>query len=265
METALVAIAKDEDAYIGEWVDYHLKLGFDRIFIYQNNWRADAARLGGPHVCLIEFDGEAKQLEAYNDFLQNRSSGYDWCAMFDVDEFLVIKQEGSAYMNLHEWLKGFADFSAIGVNWRLFGDSGLEHVENANTSLVHRFTRCGSRQNPHIKTIVNLAKCRADGCISELAMADPHSTKQSLGTDFTISTDKSHFIHGPLNRDFDPTVQLNHYYCKTREEFVNSKMGRGRADLTKANPDYIYALASFDVHNENAVEDLTAFNFLQQS
>lgn len=29
MNTAVVAIAKNEDKYIDEWAQYHLKLGFD--------------------------------------------------------------------------------------------------------------------------------------------------------------------------------------------------------------------------------------------
>ena len=39
MKIALVCIAKNEDDYIEEWVNYHLKLGFSKIFIYENNWR----------------------------------------------------------------------------------------------------------------------------------------------------------------------------------------------------------------------------------
>ena len=39
MKVALVCIAKNEDLYIDEWIDYHFKLGFDEIFVYQNNWR----------------------------------------------------------------------------------------------------------------------------------------------------------------------------------------------------------------------------------
>ena len=34
MKTALVCIAKDEDRYLGEWLAYHLKLGFSEIFVY---------------------------------------------------------------------------------------------------------------------------------------------------------------------------------------------------------------------------------------
>jgi hypothetical protein len=40
MRTALVCIAKWEDT-IEEWCNYHLKLGFDKIFIYQNYWVCD--------------------------------------------------------------------------------------------------------------------------------------------------------------------------------------------------------------------------------
>ena len=37
MRVSLCAIAKCENLYIKEWVDYHLKLDFDHIYIYDNN------------------------------------------------------------------------------------------------------------------------------------------------------------------------------------------------------------------------------------
>lgn len=33
-KSILCCIAKNEDNYINEWVEYHLKLGFDRVVIY---------------------------------------------------------------------------------------------------------------------------------------------------------------------------------------------------------------------------------------
>ena len=38
MKTALVAVAKDEDHYIDEWVEYHQKIGFDDVYIYGDEW-----------------------------------------------------------------------------------------------------------------------------------------------------------------------------------------------------------------------------------
>lgn len=57
MKTALVCIAKDEDDYLKEWVDYHLRIGFDEIFVYQNNWRYPKGDITDPRVHLLELDG----------------------------------------------------------------------------------------------------------------------------------------------------------------------------------------------------------------
>ena len=38
-KTALACIAKNEDMYIDEWIEYHLKIGFDKIFIFCDYWK----------------------------------------------------------------------------------------------------------------------------------------------------------------------------------------------------------------------------------
>ena len=55
MKVALVCIAKDEDEYIKEWIEYHKKLGFDNIFVFENNWRC---KVKDDIVTNIEFDGD---------------------------------------------------------------------------------------------------------------------------------------------------------------------------------------------------------------
>ena len=37
MKIALCAIAKNENLYIREWVEYYMKLGFSNIILYDNN------------------------------------------------------------------------------------------------------------------------------------------------------------------------------------------------------------------------------------
>ena len=37
MKTALIAIGRRENQYAREWVEHHLTLGFDHIYIYDNN------------------------------------------------------------------------------------------------------------------------------------------------------------------------------------------------------------------------------------
>ena len=43
-------------------------------------------------VTIIKFDGKCKQIDAYNDFIYKYSVNYDWCAFFDMDEFIVLKK-----------------------------------------------------------------------------------------------------------------------------------------------------------------------------
>ena len=55
MKTALVCIAKDEDNYLREWLDYHFKIGFDDAYVYCNNWQPHIAVPNNTH--LIDFPG----------------------------------------------------------------------------------------------------------------------------------------------------------------------------------------------------------------
>ena len=61
---ALVTMAKDEDLYLQEWIDYHLKLGFDDIFIYQNNWRFNAQK-PDDRVHFLEWDKPSPTIVAH--------------------------------------------------------------------------------------------------------------------------------------------------------------------------------------------------------
>lgn len=251
MRTSICCIAKNEDLYIDEWINYHKKLGFDHFFIYQNNWRYEGTKKNCEYVTWLEMDGECKQKYAYVDFIANKSNNVDFCAFIDVDEFFCFK-DGTT--NIKDWLVKFNDDYAVGVNWRFFGDNGLQTFDNLDTSVLNRFTRCQNVQNQHIKTILNIRKIRQTPNIG-VFYSDPHSFK--IGDSYrTKTSDGKHIINGPFNTNFDENVQINHYFCKTRPEFVY-KIERGRADL-----DQKYDMSIFDGHNHNDVEDTTARDFL---
>ena len=55
MRTALVAIACNEDHYLREWFTYHHNIGFDDIYVYQNNWHFKEEV--PDYVHLIDFPG----------------------------------------------------------------------------------------------------------------------------------------------------------------------------------------------------------------
>ena len=57
---ALVCFAKNEDLYLQEWIDYHIKLGFDDIHVFQNDWRFKDPK-PNEKVYFHEYDGKSSE------------------------------------------------------------------------------------------------------------------------------------------------------------------------------------------------------------
>ncbi len=51
MKSAICAISRNENNYLEEWITYHLHLGFNHIFIYDNNNPDDNST---PQFCSIQ-------------------------------------------------------------------------------------------------------------------------------------------------------------------------------------------------------------------
>ena len=234
LKVALVCIAKWEDT-IEEWYKYHLKLGFDKVYVYQNNW---ACEVKHNDVIIIDFPGEVQQLNAYNHFLNTYRKDYDWVAFFDVDEYLVLKKHN----NVKSFIIEYNNPYGIAVNWVYFGDKNQKNINGDKNSFISRFfTR--TEMNTHIKSILNL-KC-------DNTMILPHNPNTKM-----MDTTRK-FFSGPFN----PTgsvdvVQLNHYYYKSLEEWTRV-CEKGRAD-TNNNTKLVN---NWELHTDYIIEDKLAYNF----
>lgn len=236
MKVALVCIAKNEDHYIKEWCDYHLKLGFDQIFIYQNDWVCD---LEMKNVTKLTMNGPTKQIESYNTFIKDYHQEFDWVAFFDVDEFLVLKK----HTNVKDFISDYSNHDGIGINWVIFGSNGHKEIINNNYSLISRFTKRENGVDEHIKSIIKMTN------INRLDMFVHNPNRPNVNTNGNL-------FYGPFNSEKnDDIAQINHYFCKTRKEF-EEKINRGRSDTTDFRK-----MEEFDLTDKNEVEDLTAYNF----
>jgi hypothetical protein len=239
MKVALVCIAKNEGPYIMEWIKYHLKLGFTHVYVYCNNW---VFKTDHPFATTIQLNGECMQLPAYNHFLDHYGRKYDWCAFFDVDEFLVLHKTDKIYT----FLEDYDSYPAVCVNWVLFGGKVDDEAFTKTNGVLQRFIYRASRHNSHIKSILNL-KYRANH-----VMTNPHYSSLFGAVDCEKN---------PVVRAFNPNgsieiAQLNHYFCKTYPEFVQ-KVNRGRADISKKR-----LLSEYSEYNFNSVKDTKARDFM---
>ena len=256
MNPVIVCIAKLESDYIVEFVKYHLKLGFTKIYIYDNediptyenllyNYKDYIVvnHLPFNNYCVgVQYIALAHFAETYIP-----KSNITHIAHLDIDEFIVLKKHKHISDFINEYIVD--DCQGIGINWRFFGSSGK--TEKSNEPVTIRFTMCEEKGNEHIKTIFSKTYFKN--------WFTCHDVKLSYG--YIKSTNGS-IIDGPLNYDIDLSIiQLNHYKSKTLQEFKYIRT-RHRADLTQ---DHIYqnedVEENFNLYNKNEIQELTAYNF----
>jgi hypothetical protein len=260
MSVALVAIAKMEHNYIEEWVRYNLYIGFDAIYIYENDNEPKYAEMlkEFPQVKVIRYSGAGTptrsiQYHMLQDFCRDYKDNHRWIAHFDLDEFLVLKKHKTIQEFCHQYLDN--NEGGIAICWVHFGDNG--HTSYSPEPVTVRFTKrenMETMKSTYIKCIV------CSHCIKEYI--DFHIPILKEGTIRTTSGTVVQVREiGDLSID---TVQLNHYLCKSWEEFQRKKQ-RGQAGVPSTHPNRFgkgpggrYSREFFMRHNKNEVEDLLA-------
>jgi len=239
MKVALVCIAKDEDNYVEEWINYNEKLGFDEIIMYENDWLCKVDR---PFLSKIKFPGQHKQMESYNHFLTHFRNDYDYVAFLDCDEFIVLKK----HKNIKDFLTEYDNPYGIGINWQFFGANGK--VERVGNSLIKQFTLKQKDVDQHIKTILRLN--------SGGFMVLPHNPNTPL-----MDTNKKIF-NGSFNKEGSiDVIQLNHYHHKTYEDWL-IRCKRGQSDHCPTKTPEQWENTKFDFCD---IEDLDAINFMYKN
>lgn len=261
---ALVCIAKKEEKYIEEFVQYHLKLGVDYIFLYDNedvptyrNLLSTYKQVYVNHLPGKHFFGgpQTKALEHFTTTIM-KDPRITHVAHIDIDEFIVLKK----HSHIHDFIRSYIKTNdnsikcaGIGMNWRFFGSSG--HTIYENIPMTIRFTKCAKKLNHHIKTLFNKDFFQKYN--------ECHSI-QTNHSEYSILSTSGKIINGPFNEETEnDVIQLNHYKCKTFEEFKEIRK-RGRADIPERVETPQQIEDSFRVHNINEIEDKFAYNFFNK-
>jgi len=262
----IICIAKHESNYIEEFVKYHLALGFDKIYIYDNEdvpTYAELLKSYGESVIVNHLPGKnyqrLPQYEALQRFVDNYMLNPEitHVAHIDIDEFIVLHKHNNITDFIREFIHSDENptimCGGIAMNWRFFGSNG--HNEYKNEPLTFRFTKRQDTGNSHVKTIFNKYFYGYHHNPHIIGVTNPN---------FPIKTTSGIVMNGPFNSDMDfSVVQINHYKSKTWEEFKYIR-SRGRADRYD-NPYYDEGeeklLEEFQSNDLNETEDLVAYNF----
>jgi hypothetical protein len=243
----ICCIIKDENDYIVERVNYHLKAGVEHFYIYDNDSKTSPEKTINEaglskFVTVIKIPGRSQQMIAYQLCLKKYGRESQWMAFLDMDEFIIAKATKGSLPHL---LKSYESYGGLAINWQLFG-SGY-HIKKTHASQLERFVlRADSTAdiNRLIKSIVQ-----------------PMYMKKVCNPHFCIPK-KGYYS---VNENFEPVVaafsnvsvnkvQVNHYHSRSLEEF-EEKIKRGYADDTHSQR----SIDSFYHHEKyaNAIEDKT--------
>ena len=160
----------------------------------------------------------SKQVLAYAHAIENFGSDLRWIAFIDVDEFLVPKSGTS----LTAHLKELDDYSNISLPWVMFGP--CNHATKPDMAVPLAYNQRAMTTTD--KRIVNF-KCIVDPC----KVTDVGVHKFST-CDMAETSTNDHGIvrhnNARLCNEFvtSKSIQLNHYYTKSRTE-MDTKIEKG--------------------------------------
>ncbi|TIH12940.1 hypothetical protein D0S45_16595 [Marinifilum sp. JC120] len=216
IKLGILAIMRAEDKFICEWICYYKLMGVEHFYLYDNGDYEKSRKLLAPFieegsVTLIPFpelkglgyDGTEKDKEqcmqylAYGDFLVRYMHNVEWVLKVDIDEFVYPKLS-SGFNTIEEYIDSIPDVGNIRIPSYYFGASGFD---DAPDDIV-----IASYDKRLAEPSTYKSMTRSD-CILRQNYSTAH--------DFNVKITNKKNI---LNED---VLVLNHYYTKSKEDFIN--------------------------------------------
>lgn len=249
----ICAIAKSENSYINDWVNYHIGIGVEHIYLFDNN-DSKTSYVGNfidkkDKVTIFNIRNikrKGLQLICYNNFYKYYNESINWITYIDIDEFIF------GVNNINNFLKNekFRDFESIRIKWKLFGDDDLITRDMKNP--IYKDIKKPILNN----SLSNQGKCIVRGGLKNICVGSCHfAFRGDWDIDNLENRDlnkiqilrsclpsgKECFSKISINENYDDeSVFINHYMTKTISEFVQQKLARGDACFDSRNIDFSY-------------------------
>jgi hypothetical protein len=242
----IAAIVRNEAPYIVEWIEYHLLLGVEKIYLYDNESDDNLKEVLAPYIedGLVEYifwpDKGLRpsenssllrkrdyklwlhwfvnkiQVPAYEDAIKRLVDTAYWIGFIDIDEFIVPTIKNT----ISETLADFEDLPGVAINWLTYGHGG--HIEKTDGMVIERFKSHSDPNlpfNSHTKVILNPRHI--------LKMVDVHHAKSI--DDRNIVNTRGEEIE-TYCMDYPPChdkMRINHYWMKSFAEYLSRRRNDG--------------------------------------
>ena len=212
----ICTVAKCENKYINEFIEYYKKYGVDKIYLYDNN-DLNGENFDFLHnekiskfIEIINYRGKKQpQREIYNKCYINNNKKCKWIIFIDIDEYIFLK----TYFDIHIYLSQpkFNKCDSIYLNWVIHTDNDLLYYDNR--TLKKRFPKVNKDKN------FCLGKSIVKGNFKNIKIKSVHTLDEKLkicdGFGKVISLKKFYCPAPDYEYNF-----IDHYQHKSTEEFI---------------------------------------------
>lgn len=268
MKVALCAIARLENNYIKEWVEHYKNVGFDKIFLYDNNHDGEehfedviGDYIDEGFVEIIDVRNKVGDVQqpAYNECYHKHSDEFDYMAFFDIDEFLCLNNK---FKDIKDFLLNVSKngFNCVKINWVIYTDNNLITIKDNNYS-IKRFDNSKKIKNKQCKSIIKtnlditINSCHGAHYIAFGRDGETFENNKKNIKCCNVSFNECDNAISLKNCETS-NAYLKHYQFKTISEFIynKSKKGYPTSYIPKGGLSFNFDL--FFHYNEKTVEKL---------
>jgi hypothetical protein len=259
VELAVVAIMKNEGAYLKEWIEYHRMAGVGKFYLYDNESTDNTKEILEPYIQegIVDYvyfpgTGMGNQVRSYADAARRVRNSVKWLAVIDIDEFIVPVEKGKIIDVINDLQaavrqKKHKNLFGLAVHWVQYGYGG--HYTKPDGLVIENFRKNGGADKL-VKSIVNP---RASIFLPYLAVHTPIYLDFGFGRTETGEQDP---WKNPVSVN---TIRINHYSTKSYEELCK-KIERNKAGI----PECGYKLPEYDPDYNSQYEDSIMDKYVNQ-
>jgi hypothetical protein len=255
---ALCGLFRNEARHLAEWIEYHMLVGVERFFLYDNESDDDPLDVLSPYieegvVVRHEWRGSGRednltvnnlQRTAYDHCLSKHGAEARWIAFVDSDEFLFSPTSSSVADLLGEYER----WPGVAVNLIHFGPSS--HVTEPPGLVIENYTQ-----------IPELPASRRVATLGVKNIVDPAAVTRCRGANAfeyrrgTAVDENGYPVFSVMTRSHScERLRVNHYFARSEEDL--------RAKLARRTSSYGYPEELLRPESSTGVRDEAILRYL---
>ena len=249
MTKCIFTYIKNEHRYLEQWIEYHIRLGFNYFIIYEDNGSMSHENIVNKYNKVVNIDFydyvlnkdnfESKEIICFKHILENYNN-IDWLINLSINEYITLPEN----MTIDDLLYNLKpDIKQIIIRWKLYNANGFINNPGDDYYLIDTYIDPIDINNFAIYYNTNVTITK-DNYNKGKAFINYRKFKNDINNDINNLNIDFPYIY--YNYPIENTIYLNrifinYYITKSFEEFYerlkynDMKIG----DFFVLNPDMI--------------------------